>query len=169
MNSTARPDPGFTFRSMNTVAEIVVDSDLDNDAVWVPIRPGVELRPMMFDVSNGGWSSLLRIAPGAQLACHYHTQPVHGFTLRGSWRYLEHNWVAHEGTYIYEPPGEMHTLQADAKTGMTTYFVTRGALIYTDEAGRQIGYEDVFTRLALCRDHYARTGRDPAELDALIR
>ena len=63
----------------------------------------------------------------------------------------------------------MHTLVADAKTGMTTFFVTRGALIYTDPEGRQIGYEDVFTRLALCRAHYASTGRDPAELEALIR
>jgi hypothetical protein len=169
VNSIDRPDPGFAFRSVNTIAEIVVDADTGNDAVWVPIRPGVSLRPMMFDVSNGGWSSLLRIAPGEMLACHYHTQPVHGFTLEGSWRYLEHNWVASEGTYIFEPPGEMHTLVADAKTGMTTFFVTRGALIYTDAEGRQIGYEDVFTRLAQCRDHYARTGRDPAELDALVR
>lgn len=164
-----RPDTGFTFRSVNLVPEIIVDSNPDDESVWVPIRPGVSLRPMMFDISNGGWSNLLRIGPGEMLACHYHTQPVHGFTLRGSWRYLEHDWVASEGTYIYEPPGEMHTLLADAETGMTTFFVTRGALIYTDGEGRQIGYEDVFTRLAQCREHYERTGRDQAELDRMIR
>lgn len=169
MNHPHRPEPGFAFRSLNLIPEIVVDSHPEDESVWVPIRPGVLLRPMMFDVSNGGWSSLLRVGPGESLACHYHTQPVHGFTLQGSWRYLEHNWVAGEGTYIFEPPGEMHTLVAGAKTGMTTFFVTRGALVYTDAEGRQIGYEDVFTRLALCREHYARTGRDPAELEAMIR
>ena len=57
---------------------------------------------------------------------------MHAFTLKGSWRYLEHDWVAGEGTFVYEPPGEIHTLEADPKTGMTTFFVTRGALIYTD-------------------------------------
>lgn len=169
MNSTQRPDSGIAFRSVNLVDEIVVDGGTDDEAVWVPIRPGVSLRPMMFDVTNGGWSSLLRIAPGEKLACHYHTQPVHGLTLKGSWRYLEHGWVAREGTYIFEPPGEMHTLLAEAETGMTTFFVTRGSLVYTDAEGRQIGYEDVFTRLALCREHYARTGRDPAELERMIR
>lgn len=169
MNQMQRPDSGFAFRSVNLIEEIIVDSNPDDESVWVPIRPGVALRPMMFDITNGGWSNLLRIGAGESLACHYHTQPVHGFTLKGSWRYLEHNWVAREGTYIFEPPGEMHTLLADAKTGMTTFFVTRGALIYADPDGRQIGYEDVFTRLAQCREHYERTGRDQAELDRMIR
>ncbi len=123
----------------------------------------------MFDVTNGAWSSLLRVAPGKSLACHYHTQPVHGFTVKGSWRYLEHDWVAKAGTYIFEPPGEQHTLVADPREGMLTFFVTRGSLIYTDGAGRQNGYEDVFTRLALCRRHYASVGFDDSVINGMIR
>jgi 2,4'-dihydroxyacetophenone dioxygenase len=94
---------------------------------------------------------------------------VHGFTVKGSWRYLEHNWVASNGTYIFEPPGELHTLVADAKDGMTTFFVTRGSLIYTDEAGKQIGYEDVFTRLALCRRHFQEAGFESDTIERMIR
>jgi 2,4'-dihydroxyacetophenone dioxygenase len=94
---------------------------------------------------------------------------VHAFTLKGSWRYLEHDWVAGEGTFVYEPPGEIHTLQADPTTGMTTFFVTRGALIYADQSGRQIGYEDVFTRLARFRRHLAEKGLDPTIADGMIR
>ena len=30
--------------------------------------------------------------------------------MRGHWRYLEHDWVAKPGTFIYEPAGEAHTL-----------------------------------------------------------
>lgn len=52
---------------------------------------------------------------------------------------------------------------------MTTFFVTRGALIYTDQGGRQIGYEDVFTRLARFRQHLAENGLDPAIADGMIR
>ncbi len=35
---------------------------------------------------------------------------MHGFVLKGHWHYLEHDWVAEEGGYVYEPPGETHTL-----------------------------------------------------------
>jgi len=31
-------------------------------------------------------------------------------TMRGHWRYLEHDWIAKPGTYIFEPAGEAHTL-----------------------------------------------------------
>jgi hypothetical protein len=89
--------------------------------------------------------------------------------LKGSWRYLEHDWVAGEGTFVYEPPGEIHTLEADRKTGMTTFFVTRGALIYTDPRGQQIGFEDVFTRLERFRRHVAENGLDPAVIERMIR
>jgi hypothetical protein len=171
--STDMSDIGWNrtggFQSVNLIDEVIVDATLDDPRVWVPVAPGVSLRPLMFDVTNGQWSSLLRVAPGQSLACHYHTQPVHGFTIAGSWRYLEHDWVARTGTYIFEPPGERHTLVADDKDGMTTFFVTRGSLIYTDADGRQTGYEDVFTRLALCRAHYNALGFDPDVIEAMIR
>jgi hypothetical protein len=169
MNEMGWNRTGGGFRSVNLIDEIVVDAEVDDPRVWVPVAPGVSLRPFMFDVTNGAWSSLLRIDPGKRLACHYHTQPVHGFTIAGSWRYLEHDWVARTGTYIFEPPGELHTLVADPKDGMTTFFVTRGSLVYTDAAGTQTGYEDVFTRLSLCRRHYAAAGLDKNAIEKMIR
>ena len=38
---------------------------------------------------------------------------------------------------------------------MITFFNISGAMIYLDDAGRQIGYEDVFTKIEMCRTHYA--------------
>ena len=169
MNEIKPPAPPTVFSSVNVVSEVIEHFDRNDAKRWVPIREGVAFRPFLFDVANGGWSSVLRIAPGQQLACHYHTQPVYGYTIEGSWRYLEHDWIANEGTFIYEPPGEMHTLVAHETKGMMTFFVTRGSLIYTDAAGRQSGYEDVFSRLALARAHWAAHGLDPAELDAMMR
>ena len=29
-----------------------------------------------------------------------------GYVIKGSWRYLEHDWVAEEGGFVYEPPGK---------------------------------------------------------------
>ena len=34
------------------------------------------------------------------LSRHRHPLPVHGFVLKGEWRYLEHDWVATEGGYL---------------------------------------------------------------------
>ena len=38
---------------------------------------------------------------------------VVGYVIKGAWRYLEHDWVAREGGYVYEAPGETHTLVVD--------------------------------------------------------
>lgn len=173
MDETPRQSaPGRSFRSVNLVDEVITHSDLGDRADWVPLAEGVQFKPLFFDVTQGGWSNLLAVAPGCKLACHYHTAPVHGYTVKGRWRYIEHDWVAETGTYIFEPPGEAHTLVVDDAAGaveMVTFFVTRGSLIYTDADGQQVGYEDVFTRLAQARAHYERIGRDPAELEPLIR
>ncbi len=156
------------FSAMNLMSEIVDDTEGDS-RLWIQLTEDVRQRPLLFDCTNGAWSNLLSIRPGGKLACHYHTGPVHAFTLKGSWRYLEHDWISAQGTFVYEPPGEIHTLQADPEAGMTTFFVTRGALIYTDAGGHQVGYEDVFTRLARFRRHLAENSLDPAIADRMIR
>ena len=71
--------------------------------MWVPYADGVWLQPCCFDVTAGGFSVLLKGVPGAMLGTHYHVGTVHGYTLRGHWRYLEHDWIAKPGTYIHEP------------------------------------------------------------------
>ena len=160
-----------TFHSVNLVDEVVVNDCLKEDDFWIEHRPGVRFRPIAFNVSQGGWTNILRMAPGTSMPRHYHTAPVHGFTLQGEWHYLEHEWKAPKGTYILEPPGEAHTLVCDAgqTEDMMTFFITTGSLIYTDEAGNQTGYEDVFTRLSRVRAHFEEKGLDQAILDRMIR
>ena len=53
----------------------------------------------------------------------------------GRWRYLEHDWIAEPGTYIYEPAGEAHTLviTEDSPEPMIAFFVVEGGLIYLDK------------------------------------
>src|SRR5256885_1149081 len=43
---------------------------------------------------------------------HYHPQQVFAYTISGKWGYLEHDWVATAGDFVYEAPGEAHTLVA---------------------------------------------------------
>ena len=73
---------------------------------------------------------------------------VVGYVIKGRWKYLEHDWTAEEGSFVFEPPGEVHTLTVPADCAeMITFFNISGAMIYVDAEGRQTGYEDVFTKI----------------------
>ena len=95
-----------------------------------------------------------------------------GYVIKGAWRYLEHDWVAREGSFVYEPPGEIHTLVVDEVAGeqeMITQFNIHGAMVYLDEEGNHTGYEDVFTKIDMCRKHYTEVGLGADYVDQFIR
>ncbi|MZQ91327.1 cupin [Frigidibacter albus] len=144
----------------------VMDLDAEPD-LWVPQAEGVSFRPLVLNVSQGYYVNLLRVRKSGVLSRHRHSGPVHAFTLRGSWLYLEHDWVATEGSYAFEPPGETHTLVVpDGVTEMITLFHVTGGYTYVDPDGVALGYEDVFTKLENTRRHFEAIGRPdyPASL-----
>src|SRR5437773_12415904 len=88
----------------------ITNVNLEDERLWVPYANGVWFQPCCFNVTSGGFSVVLKGLPGSMVGTHYHVGTVHGYTMRGYWRYLEHDWIAKPGTYIYEPAGEAHTL-----------------------------------------------------------
>jgi 2,4'-dihydroxyacetophenone dioxygenase len=150
--------------------ELVFDTADDDDRVWMPLTENVWLRPLLFNVVQGTWVNLLRAEATGIVGRHRHPAPVFGFTLDGTWGYLESNWIARKGTVVYEPAGETHTLVVHPDEGrMLTLFHNMGPLIYVDEDGRQTGYEDVFTRIAAYKAHYGKNGLGADFVDRLIR
>lgn len=151
----------------------ITNIDLENDRLWVPYAEGIWFQPCLFNVTSGGFALVLKGLPGSKVGTHYHVGTVHGYTMCGHWRYLEHDWIAKPGTYIHEPPGEAHTLVilGDSPGPMMTFFVLEGGLIYLDKPtnGSFAAYEDGFTALELTRKHYRDAGLDVKKLDALIR
>jgi len=151
----------------------VTNINLDEGPRWVPYADGVWIQPCHFNVTSGGFSVVLKGLPGAMLGTHYHVGTVRGYTMRGHWRYLEHDWVAKPGTFIYEPAGEAHTLviTKDSPEPALIMFVVEGGLIYLDKPvdGGVAAYEDGFTALELCRKYYREAGLDVRELDLLVR
>jgi quercetin dioxygenase-like cupin family protein len=155
---------------VNRITEVVVDSHPETEGVWIPLYPGSWFRPLLFDTVSGAVANLLKVSPGESLKRHYHTQMVQGLTLQGSWRYLEHKWVATTGTYIFEPPGEAHTLVVpEGDKPMIGFFYNVGALIYVDEQGGFVGYDDVFTLLEHCRRYYRENHLDESLLESMVR
>ncbi len=151
----------------------ITNTELDNERLWVPYADGVWFQPCWFNVTGGGFSVVLKGLPGSRVGTHYHIGTVHGYTMRGNWRYLEHDWIAKPGTYIYEPAGEAHTLviTEDSPEPMVAVFVVGGGLIYLDkpEGGSFAAYEDGFTLLELTRNHYRKAGLDLGQVDRLVR
>ena len=141
-----------------------------DERYWVPIDDEVWSRPLQFNVTAGQYTHVLRVTREGIIARHRHTGPVHAYVLRGRWHYLEHDWMAEEGSFAFEPPGETHTLVVPAGCAeMATLFQVSGALLYVDPDGRPIGYDDVFTRLELSRQHFRRVGLADDALESMIR
>lgn len=86
---------------------------------------------------------------------------------------LEYDWVAVPGIFLWEPPGEAHTLvvDADAREPMVTYFVSLGGLVYIDsmENAVPVAYDDGFTLFDIAKEFYLSQGKDLDKLYALCR
>ncbi len=153
--------------------EIAVQAIPTDERVWVPQAKDVWFRPLLLNTVTGSWCNLLRVRKSGVLSRHIHPSWVTGYVIRGAWRYLEHDWIASEGSFVYEPPGEIHTLVVDEAVGqvqeMITLFNIHGAMVYVDDAGKQTGYEDVFTKIEMCRKHYIDVGLGREYVDQFVR
>ena len=159
MNTPAKDEKWLPYRHpmpKESPPELIVPHAIPQDErIWVPVDDNVWFRPLCMSATRGYWMNLLR---------------VHGYVLKGSWRYLEHDWIAEEGGYVYEAPGETHTLVVDPHVDeMITMFQVNGAMIYVDPDGNCIGYDDVFTRIDRCRKHYTAIGLGEGYIDQFIR
>lgn len=160
------------------------EADLDQ----VPQAPDVYFRPLLLNTSQGYFVNILRVKKSGILSRHIHTGPVHAFTLKGKWHYLEHDckseqtlygdsiltdrrtgWAT-EGGYSMEPPGETHTLEVpDGVEEMITLFHVTGAYVYVDPYGKAEKVEDVFTKLKMAREHYEKVGLGAGYVDQFVR
>jgi 2,4'-dihydroxyacetophenone dioxygenase len=137
---------------------------------WVRQSPSVSFKPLLLNVSQGYYINILRVRASGVLSRHRHHGPVHAFTLRGTWRYLEHDWVASPRDYAFEPAGETHTLVVpDDVQEMATLFHVTGGYTYIDPYGVALGYEDVFTKLEQASRHYESVGLGKDHVRRLVR
>jgi len=151
-------------------SEIALKAIPDDDRVWVPQAPNVFFRPMFLNTLTGQWCNLLKVTRSGILSRHLHPAPVFGMVLKGKWHYFEHDWIAEEGSFVYEPPGEIHTLNVPEDCDeMITFFNISGCMVYLNEENKQIGYEDVFTKIDMCRAHYEKVGLGADYVDQFIR
>ena len=127
----------------------------DDESPWVPFKENSFIRHLAFDVRSNMYANVLRVTKGGMLGRHRHRGRVFGYTVEGSWRYLEYDWIARPGSYVQESPGATHTLVSDE--GMKTIFWLNGALEFYDDKENLLETLDVFWfidhYLSYCRQH----------------
>jgi 2,4'-dihydroxyacetophenone dioxygenase len=148
----------------------ISNAPTDDERYYVPFSDTVSSRPLWISPSQNKWADIL-MAKGAGLVNrHYHPHEVFAYTISGKWGYLEHDWIATAGDFVYETPGEGHTLVAyEHHEPMKVHFNVTGPLIWLDENGETTGYFDVHTYIDLCRKHYDKVGIGAAYVDKLFR
>jgi 2,4'-dihydroxyacetophenone dioxygenase len=122
---------------------------------WVPFTENhsCHFKPLRFDLNTGTWIYLFKIKSNQVLGRHRHTGgAVIGYNIQGKWRYEGRNWVATPGTFIFEPPGDIHTLITEEEE-VVTLFILSGSLQYFDENNQIVGQDDIYTVLEKYRDY----------------
>jgi len=143
---------------------------IDDERYYAPLSETVLSRPLWISPRDNRWADILWAKTAGLVNRHYHPHEVFAYTLSGKWGYLEQEWTAEAGSFVFETPGEAHTLVAyEHEDQMRAFFVVTGPLIWLDEDGNSTGHFDVHDYLALCRKHYEANGIGAAYVDSLIR
>ncbi|HDR9509161.1 2,4-dihydroxyacetophenone dioxygenase [Burkholderia cepacia] len=148
----------------------IANAATDDERYYVPFTETVSSRPLWISPSQNKWCDILTAKEAGLVNRHYHPHEVFAYTLSGKWGYLEHEWTATKGDFVYETPGEGHTLVAfDHPEPMRAFFIVKGPLIWLDEEGNPDGYFDVHSYIAMCKAHYEKVGLGAQAIEKLFR
>lgn len=119
----------------------------DKDTLWHPWVGQIFLKPLLFDLKHATYHTVLESKGPGIIGRHRHRGAVVAYTLEGTWRYQEYDWVARPGDFVLENPGVIHTLYSD--TGCKAYFGVTGSLEFYDGREQLTDIMDVFGFLEL--------------------
>jgi 2,4'-dihydroxyacetophenone dioxygenase len=112
---------------------------------WVEYSAaGSWFKPVRFNVDDGHWILIQKIEGVGEIGRHQHHGPVTAYTIAGSWRYAEYDWVAVAGDVVHESPGVIHTLMCDDPDGMEVLFDVQGPLDFFGDNDTYAGQQTVF-------------------------
>ncbi len=134
----------------------------DEDLPWTPFTPfsdEVMIKLIKADPVRGETVTFLKAPVNMTLPKHHHGGTVIVYTIKGAWRYKEHDWVATPGSVVYETAGTSHTPTGVEGYGdeILTFNITLGDLLYFGEDGGIAAIENwrsaVERYLVYCQQH----------------
>lgn len=146
------PDQQIVRTDNSVIEECLPDRPVffDTQSVeWTPwIMEGTRFKLLHVNEETGGWSMMLKVAPGQQAAVHHHIGSIEGYIVEGSFYYGPDD-KGGPGDYVYEPAEAIHEPKTDE--GFTMFAVFNGPVVgYTDD-GQIDGVTDQETMLELAR------------------
>ncbi|NWL22406.1 2,4'-dihydroxyacetophenone dioxygenase family protein [Pseudomonas umsongensis] len=129
------------YESIDTAA---INAD---DLPWVPFAPyndDVFIKYIKCDPVRGEVITLLKAPASMTLPKHHHSGTVIVYTIKGGWKYLEHDWISTEGGVVFETAATSHTPIGlpDYGDEVITFNVTLGDLMYMDENNNIVAIEN---------------------------
>ena len=150
------PDPFKALVGAKGVTGSFVGSS-EAESPWVPFGDKAAIRHLAFDTRHNTFGNILWIKKSGVVGTHKHRGTVVMVCLEGSARYLEYDWVARPGDFIYETPGLVHTLVSDHPEGVKLFGWLQGPIEFYDENGSFIETLDVWWFInhyeSYCREH----------------
>jgi 2,4'-dihydroxyacetophenone dioxygenase len=116
---------------------------------WISTGPGKSFRPLRFEPE--GWSELMRLEPGAKVACHRHTGEVHAYNLAGRRRLEGSGEIIGPGDYHYEPAGTIDAWRIIGDEPCIVHLHIRGTVEYLDTKGQVVATASSATQFASYR------------------
>lgn len=105
-----------------------------DDLPFIDIGDGSLLKVIQVKPQEGLWIVENIFKAGYEVDTHRHTGPVYAYTRAGAWRYKEYDYINRPGSFLYEPAGSEHTLQA-VEDDTQVWFQMYGSNINLDADG----------------------------------
>jgi hypothetical protein len=112
---------------------------------WIPFTPysnEVFIKALKCDPISGTFVTLLKAPGNTVLPRHHHCGIVIVYTIKGQWKYKEHDWAAAEGSVVYETAASTHTPMGACDGDVITLNIQVADSIYLDDAGAVLAIEN---------------------------
>ena len=131
---------------------------------FTPYSEDVKIKLLRVDPVSGQLCVILSAPGGTGLGVHKHYGSVILYTIKGAWRYLEHDWVARAGDFVYETAGSSHTFLVEPGETTEAFIIVEGALEFIDEQGNTIAIEDWRSMYQRYLDYCEAEGLEPVDV-----
>lgn len=135
-----------------------VDTEQSPWIAFAPYSDQVFFKLLKVEPVSGTFATLLKAPAGMRLPKHHHCGTVMVYTIKGQWKYLEHDWTAIPGSFVYETAASVHTPVAAGEEEVVTLNIQVGDSLYMDDKDTIIAVENWKSAMQRYVDYHRSRG-----------
>jgi quercetin dioxygenase-like cupin family protein len=164
VNSQTKLEEGILMSNTKAVSAFEANHVSTEDLPWFPYFGEAKLKLIKANPVTGQFITLLKVPANMQLPSHFHPGPVTVYTIQGTWRYIENDWVSKAGDVVCEPAGSKHTPEGLGDEDVITFNIVDGTLDYLGENDEIIARDNWESVLNKYYAHCEAEGIEPVDL-----